>query len=193
MKDESMPPSPPASAQSGEPEVYAVSIEDGRPKLDRRDFIEITGAAAAAVAVSGCAPYKPAKPGDAAGRNGKHPSPSDQKPPPTSPSFPAGAKLTKPPAQDGKPGTPKPGKPRKGYAAPGTTGTNYTVNGIHYTMPCGSPTPPGAVCTCNCVSVPASTPYNYTVCSCNKVCTCDTVCSCVGHVSTSSSHYWYPN
>ncbi len=28
----------------------------------------------------------------------------------------------------------------------------YTRDGVSYSLPCGSPLPPGAVCTCNCVS-----------------------------------------
>jgi hypothetical protein len=49
---------------------------------------------------------------------------------------------------------------------------------ITYTLPCGSPIPSGAVCTCNCVqgtyrpytpSVPSSV---RTICTCNKICTC---------------------
>jgi hypothetical protein len=52
------------------------------------------------------------------------------------------------------------------------TGTTVT-----YTLPCGSPIPPGAVCICNCVpGLPAptrsSSPTTYT---------------------TYSNHYWYPN
>ena len=41
-----------------------------------------------------------------------------------------------------------------------------------WTLPCGSPIPPGAVCVCNCVAggVPS--------------------CTCVGHTVT--THYWYP-
>jgi len=33
------------------------------------------------------------------------------------------------------------------------SGVRYTVGGKTYTLPCGSPLPPGAVCTCNCVPV----------------------------------------
>jgi len=48
---------------------------------------------------------------------------------------------------------------------------------ITYTLPCGSPIPPGATCTCNCVpgSIPLpkpSTPSYGGSCTCNKVCTC---------------------
>ena len=64
----------------------------------------------------------------------------------------------------------------------------YTVEGATYVAPCGTPLPPGAVCTCNCVpgsyappapvSAPAPAPtgrvpsYGGTVCTCNKICTC---------------------
>lgn len=82
--------------------------------------------------------------------------------------------------------TPLPGKPGKTKA--GETGIDYKYTDSYgvthtYTLPCGSPIPPGAVCVCNCVSVPAS-------------CTCDGVCSCVGHCSCDkvyTTHYWYPN
>ncbi len=63
---------------------------------------------------------------------------------------------------------------------------------ITYTLPCGSPIPPGAVCTCNCVPgaerayvPPPSRPSRRrgggysggggggrTICTCNKICTC---------------------
>ena len=92
-----------------------------------------------------------------------------------------------------------------------------------WTMPCGSPIPPGAVCVCNCVAVPVpgdvgevpagETGINFTgpggetrsmpcgspippgwTCTCNCV-TVPPSCSCVGHCSCDavSSHYWYPN
>jgi WD40 repeat protein len=60
-----------------------------------------------------------------------------------------------------------------------------------YTLPCGSPIPPGAVCTCNCVPgtylptppppkprpegggyIPSLPPGGHTYCQCDKVCTC---------------------
>lgn len=62
-----------------------------------------------------------------------------------------------------------------GTVPPGQTGINYTSGGRTYTLPCGSPLPPGAVCICNCVTVP-------------RGCACDGYCSCAGR-----SHYWYPN
>ncbi len=45
----------------------------------------------------------------------------------------------------------------KGTVAPGQEGSDYTYTDeygvVHtYTMPCGSPIPPGAVCVCNCVT-----------------------------------------
>ncbi len=67
-----------------------------------------------------------------------------------------------------------------------------TVTGsVHtYTLPCGSPIPSGATCTCNCVAgtyQPSSSPKSHkrpggqkyrrkTYCSCDKVCTCIPVC-----------------
>jgi len=57
---------------------------------------------------------------------------------------------------------------------------------LTYTLPCGSPIPPGAVCTCNCVpgtyQVPTPTIPSFgggTYCTCNKVCVCIPVCQ--GH------------
>lgn len=57
---------------------------------------------------------------------------------------------------------------------------------ITYTLPCGSPIPPGAICTCNCVPGTYTTPKPQprvpriprggvgggTYCTCNKVCVC---------------------
>lgn len=59
-----------------------------------------------------------------------------------------------------------------GEVPPGQTGINYTIGGTTYTLPCGSPIPPGALCVCNCVTVPAPIP---------------TPRPCV------DTHYWYPN
>ena len=71
------------------------------------------------------------------------------------------------------------------------TGTD-PVSGetITYTLPCGSPIPAGAVCTCNCVAGTYTPP-----CSCvGNVCSCvGNVCSCVGHTVTYTYHYWHPN
>jgi hypothetical protein len=72
--------------------------------------------------------------------------------------------------------TPAPGVP--GNVQPGNNGIEYTTKGVTYTLPCGSPIPAGAVCTCNCVTVPAA-------CSCDSY----SPCSC----NSFSSHYWYPN
>lgn len=68
--------------------------------------------------------------------------------------------------------------------APGTTGITVKVEGKTFTLPCGSPLPPGATCTCNCVTACSCVGH----CSCDNVCTCDTVCTCQGH-----GHYWHPN
>ena len=67
----------------------------------------------------------------------------------------------------------KPGKPPAGEQ-----GITYSIGTRSYTLPCGSPIPSGAVCTCNCVTSPGK-----------KVCTCDSVCTC----ESVGSHYWYPN
>jgi hypothetical protein len=70
-----------------------------------------------------------------------------------------------------------------GFTKEGQNGSNYNLNGTDYYLPCGSAIPTGAVCTCNCVEVPAAP------CSCDTVCTCDGHCTCdVVH-----NHYWYPN
>ena len=57
-------------------------------------------------------------------------------------------------------------------------GVTYRLEGesgelLEYTLPCGSPIPPGAVCVCNCVGGGYVPP-----------------CSCVGH-SGGGGHYWY--
>lgn len=75
-----------------------------------------------------------------------------------------------------------PGTP--GSVEPGVEGTEYTLEDRTYSAPCGTPLPAGAVCTCDCVSVPAGG------------CTCvgHTSCSCVSDKGCSAvSHYWYPN
>ena len=55
---------------------------------------------------------------------------------------------------------------------------------VTYTLPCGSPIPAGAVCTCNCVagSKPSCTCVGHT-------------CSCHSHRSGGGGggHYWHPN
>jgi WD40 repeat protein len=54
---------------------------------------------------------------------------------------------------------------------PSVSGSTYTMNGVSYAVPCGTPLPAGAVCTCNCVPG----------------------CSCVSYSSGGGGHYWYPN
>ncbi len=51
---------------------------------------------------------------------------------------------------------------------------------ITYTLPCGAPIPPGAVCVCNCVAGSGCACVSYNP------------CSCVGY-SPPVYHYWYPN
>jgi hypothetical protein len=55
---------------------------------------------------------------------------------------------------------------------PGQKGVKIEAGGRTMTLPCGSPIPPGWVCTCNCITVPAP-------------------CPCVDHVPA-TVHYWYP-
>jgi WD domain, G-beta repeat len=53
---------------------------------------------------------------------------------------------------------------------------------VSYTAPCGTPIPPGAICTCNCVPGSVAPPAppssnsggrgSYTFCTCNQVCVC---------------------
>jgi WD40 repeat protein len=70
-------------------------------------------------------------------------------------------------------------------AAGGVDGITYNVldkvtgRTITYTMPCGSPIPPGATCICNCVpstgsfpSAPSGGRIGGTYCTCNRICTC---------------------
>lgn len=65
--------------------------------------------------------------------------------------------------------------------------TDLYGNTYKYTLPCGSPIPAGAVCTCNCVTLCSCDGYVApTACSCDihtggRICTCDLVT------------YWYPN
>jgi WD40 repeat protein len=74
-------------------------------------------------------------------------------------------------------------------SASGVTYSTYDqVSGqvIYFTLPCGSPIPPGATCVCNCVAgtvAPPSTPPpptgggggGGTICICNLICTCNLV------------------
>jgi hypothetical protein len=55
---------------------------------------------------------------------------------------------------------------------------------VHSVVSCGSPMPPGAVCTCNCVPGRLSVPKpssGGSYCTCNKVCTCMAVPVCQAH------------
>ena len=57
-------------------------------------------------------------------------------------------------------------------SSPAASGIQYTRKGVSYTVPCGYPLLPGAVCTCNCV--PGNCP-----------CVLDTGCGCVSDASCS--------
>lgn len=93
----------------------------------------------------------------------------------------AGKDIQSLPVIENIPPTPTPLPGKYGTTGVGQTGIDYTYtdeygNVFPYTLPCGSAIPPGAVCTCNCVTVPRT-------------------CSCDGHVGCGcdSLHYWYPN
>ena len=77
-------------------------------------------------------------------------------------------------------------------------GTDTYGRTVTFTQPCGTPIPPGAVCTCNCVAgsmgLSNRTFSSTGVCTCDLVCTCNTVCTCQSVCSCLSvSHYWRPN
>lgn len=81
-------------------------------------------------------------------------------------------------------------------------GTDVYGRTITFTLPCGSPIPPGAVCTCNCVpgamTIPDYHSQKYDTrgyCTCDLICTCNTVCTCqsVGRGGGRYISYWYPN
>lgn len=89
----------------------------------------------------------------------------------------------------------------------GTTYQGTDIYGRHilFTLPCGSPIPPGAVCVCNCVPGSLAIPTNFTqnyntqgICTCDTICTCNTVCTCQSICTCQSVGgryvtYWYPN
>jgi len=178
-----------------EPEVFAVEIDTDGVRLSRRHFVELAAASAAtAMMITGCSegksPTSPPTPTPA--QSHKSPSPT-----PT-PSHSSASPTPKPTHASPKP---KPTKPpgTPGTVPPGHTGVQYRTGSRTYTLPCGSPIPPGAVCTCNCVSVPPSCScVGYQACSCvgHQACSCVgyQACSCVGHQACSVvTHYWYPN
>jgi WD40 repeat protein len=79
-------------------------------------------------------------------------------------------------------------------------GTDIYGRTVTYTLPCGSPIPPGAICTCNCVPGTMKFPRNHSqrynsrgVCTCNLICTCNKVCTCQGVGGGRYISYWYPN
>ena len=73
---------------------------------------------------------------------------------------------------------------------PDVEGVTYeleTASGqtIEYTLPCGAPIPPGAVCVCNCVA------GSYVPPPCSCVGDTAPSCTCVGYTAP-SVHYWHP-
>ncbi len=63
---------------------------------------------------------------------------------------------------------------------------------ISYTLPCGSPIPAGAVCTCNCVPGTYQAPSTGGTRGGGSYCTCNRVCTCVP-VRIPSSERWKTN
>ncbi len=71
---------------------------------------------------------------------------------------------------------------------PASSGTQYFLNGVLYTISCGGSLPTGAECTCNCV--PGNCPCVFdTGCSCDSdvgcSCVSDSGCSCVSDTGCS--------
>lgn len=162
-----------------EPEVFAVDVDTDRVRFSRRHFVEIAAASAAtAMVVAGCDTGKPSAP-PSSPKPHQHSTPSSTPSPSPTPT-PATTSPSPTP-------TPPPGTP--GTVRPGTSGAQYKTGGKSYVLPCDQPVPAGAVCTCNCVTVPPSCScVGYTACSCVGY----TACSCVSYTS-GSTHYWYPN
>ena len=182
-----------------EPEVFAVEIDADRVRLSRRDFVELAAASAAtALVVTGCEKGQPTA-------SASSPSPSSpSSSPPGDHAHGHGHASTSPTP------TKPPGK--RGKVQPGHRGAEYRLDGESYVLRCGDPIPPGAVCTCNCVTVPLpgrpgkvqpghrGAEYHYggesrvlrcgdpippgAVCTCNCV-TVPPSCSCVGHTACS--------
>lgn len=225
------------SPDDEKPEIFAVSRDANGLSYSRRDFIEVTGVAAAGLALSGAiiggAEMSPevlatctvrasrsnlnmrSGPGTTYKKLGYFPKDKDipvtgqakasdgsewwqvrvpdvgeawvSKRFVTASGSCSAIPTVSPGAGGGRPAAPT-AAPNPGQSGntlnPGDTGINYEINGQTYTLPCGSAIPDGAVCVCNCVTVPQQCNCDaHTYCECDTVCTCDTV----------ESHYWYPN
>jgi WD40 repeat protein len=72
-----------------------------------------------------------------------------------------------------------PGAMDRGKKAMQYTYTNEYGHAITYALPCGSPIPPGAICTCNCVPGTYSPPAPSGGYGGGRICTCVPVCTCV--------------
>ncbi len=86
------------------------------------------------------------------------------------------------------------GTPVAAFFDPAATDRGEKAVSFHYTsehgqtitqtLPCGSPIPPGAVCTCNCVpgtysAPPPPPPVTAPSGPSGIICTCDQICTCV--------------
>lgn len=231
------PEEPVKRPDDDKPEIFAVSRDENALSYSRRDFIEVTGVAAAGLALSGAiiggAEMSPAAlatctvrasrsnlnvrcgPGTTYKKQGYFPKDKDvpvigqakatdgsewwqvqlpefteawvSKQFVTASGSCSAIPTTKSQSCSGRPAAPT-AAPNPGQTGntlnPGETGINYEINGRTFTLPCGSAIPDGAVCVCNCVTVPVQCDCDaHTFCDCDTVCTCDTV----------QSHYWYPN
>jgi hypothetical protein len=162
----------PADAGDDEPRVYAVTIENGHPQLDRRTFIELTAVGSVALVAASCSGTE----GDDEPTTTTTEASTSTTPSTTSSTTTTSTTTTTVP-------TPTTVPPEPGTGQTGVVGqVEFETDGRTDTLPCGSPLPPGAVCTCNCVTTPT--------CSCVG----DTGCGCVGDASCAAvTHYWYPN
>jgi hypothetical protein len=177
-----------------EPEVFAVVMDGGSTDFPRRTFLELAAmSATVAGVVAGCGEPKPS---DTTTTSAK--TPTTTPPTTTTTTTPPPNTTTTPPPNTT---TTPPPPPKPGKVPAGTKGLQLRTGGGTYHLPCGSPIPAGAVCTCNCVVVPkACSCVGHQSCSCvgHQSCSCvgHQTCTCVGNTSCSCvsvSHYWHPN
>lgn len=165
-----------------EPEVYAVSMVGGHPKFSRRRFVELAAAGSAAIALGAC--------GDSDDDTYVSTPPTSETPTTTSSTTSTTTSTTTtraPTTTTTRAPTTTTQPPRPGTLPPGGNGIELDIDGESFTLPCLSPIPEGAVCTCNCVEVPSCGCVGHSTCSCVG----HTACTCDSHTVT--SHYWYPN
>jgi len=166
-----------------EPEIYEVTEIDGELRLTRREFFTMTSLLS--LLLSGCAPYILQATG-----KGSCKSIRAHKNSVRSISFSPDGKLLASGSDDEtiKLWDVASGKVLSEFFDPAVTpedcqaGRFEFVNEygqvVTYTLPCGSPIPPGATCICNCIPgsyKPAPTPKpvpGYRYCTCVPVCVC---------------------